>query len=97
MPGERFARGAVADQFDAGDQAALADVADVRMLRDAGEMFAEPGDFWREAGERLFFVKDVDRKERDGRAERVAAYDIVAANQLPFAGSASQTAAVPVA
>ena len=59
--GIRFPRGPIADQLDAGDQPALADMADVRVPGKGSEKLAQAGDFFRKMFQCPLFFKDVER------------------------------------
>ena len=52
-PGKGLGRGAIADELDAGEQTTLANIADVRVARDAGQVLAEPRDLGLQIREHL--------------------------------------------
>ncbi len=66
----------VADQLDAGNQPALADVADLSQPGDSPQVSGQALDLRRQAGQGLFLLEDLERGQRDGRPQRIAAVGV---------------------
>ena len=90
VPRIRLLRRRVAHQFDAGDQAALADVADVRQAGDPREMLGEAGDFRLQVEQRLLFLEDVERGQGGRRPQRIAAVSVAVEERLALGISAQK-------
>ena len=94
--GIRRLRRPVGDQLDPRDQAALADVADVRATaRTPASRAASSSTFGRQVRQRPLVVEDPQVRQGDGRAERVAAVGVAVIERLPLGGRARRRRSRP--
>src|SRR5262245_59197047 len=83
-PWIRLLRLPIANQFDAGNQTALANVAHMRMLGNPSQMLREPSTFGLQMFQRTFFLKHIERRQRDRRAQWIASISMAMKKRLRF-------------
>ena len=76
LPGVRSARRLVGHEVEAGHEAALADVTHVVERAEPGHVLPQPFDLRWQRFEHAFVAKNIQRLERDGRSQRIAAIGV---------------------